>query len=201
MPAYDPDTGKSLFKPDGTPERQLWNFGDQEILRWLISRWDPDEGTVWPRINDVRYGVADGLRSVKGAGGETGIRTQSSSQPLLQPHTYRPALSLLCPPRRYLPEFASMSDSEFAEQALVDRATGKPTVVGWKGAGPQPGGMDHKETGMFGLPAPVWRPLSVLYDPFVGNCECMPERDAPQHVFSVHFSWWVGGSVCAATMQ
>lgn len=63
QPAYD-ERGKNVYRADGTPERAVWNFGDQEILRWLVSRWDPDEGTVWPRITDVRYGVVDGLRCV-----------------------------------------------------------------------------------------------------------------------------------------
>ena len=35
---------------------------------------------------------------------------------------------------------------------------------------------------------PAWRALSILYDQCVGHCQCSPERDAPDVVFSVHFS-------------
>ena len=91
-------------------------------------------------------------------------------------------------PSRYLPEFRNLSAAEFAAKALHDGGRG-PTVVGWKDPRPLPRWeASLSEVGMFGLEAPVWRPLDVRYDPFVGNCECMPERDAPEHFFSVHFS-------------
>ena len=130
-----------------------------QILRWLVSVWNPREGTVWPRLCDDRYGVVDGLRSI--------------------------------------PEFANLTDAEFEERALWDRATGKKTVVGWRDpAVPRDDedGRPLEVPGMFGLSAPIWRPLSILWDVFVGNCECMPERDAPGAFHSVHFSClqWFG---------
>jgi len=35
---------------------------------------------------------------------------------------------------------------------------------------------------------PAWRALDIRYDQCVGHCQCSPERDAPDVVFSVHFS-------------
>lgn len=34
----------------------------------------------------------------------------------------------------------------------------------------------------------AWRALDIRYDQCVGHCQCSPERDAPDVVFSVHFS-------------
>ena len=56
------EDNKPIMQPDGAPVRTVWNYGDQEILRWLISKWDPNEGTTWPRVCDSRYGVVDGLQ-------------------------------------------------------------------------------------------------------------------------------------------
>jgi hypothetical protein len=35
---------------------------------------------------------------------------------------------------------------------------------------------------------PLWRPLDITYDQCVGNCECLPGRDAPLLMKTVHFS-------------
>jgi hypothetical protein len=35
---------------------------------------------------------------------------------------------------------------------------------------------------------PAWRALDIRYDQCIGHCQCSPERDAPEVVYSVHFS-------------
>ena len=37
-------------------------------------------------------------------------------------------------------------------------------------------------------PPHIWHSLDVTYDQCVGNCECMPERDIPKQMKTIHFS-------------
>jgi len=37
-------------------------------------------------------------------------------------------------------------------------------------------------------PPHIWHALDVTYDQCIGNCECMPERDIPRLMKTIHFS-------------
>ena len=63
-PKQDPKTFEVLMKPDGTPEREYWHWGDMQIVRWYFSKWPltfPRE-PQWPKIDDDNHGRVEGLR-------------------------------------------------------------------------------------------------------------------------------------------
>ena len=63
-PKQDPKTFEVLMKPDGTPEREYWHWGDMQIVRWKFSKWPltfPQE-PLWPKIDDDNHGMVEGMR-------------------------------------------------------------------------------------------------------------------------------------------
>ena len=88
-------------------------------------------------------------------------------------HGYVPGL-------RLLPDYASMSDTEFAAESMIGKR--RRTIAGegfqrelWDGTGA------------------VWRALDVRYDQCVGNCECLPGRDMREGFITIHFSCFQSG--------
>jgi len=88
-------------------------------------------------------------------------------------HGYAPGL-------RYLPYYGNMTEEEFKAKMEYGLTTVEPRKPYHEG---------FIESEWDGL-TPVWRSLDIRYDQCVGNCvpSCMPERDFPEVMFSVHFS-------------
>ena len=63
-PKQDPKTFEVIMKPDGTPEREYWHWGDMQIVRWKFSKWahKSEKEPLWPRVHDSRHGHAPGIK-------------------------------------------------------------------------------------------------------------------------------------------
>ena len=88
-------------------------------------------------------------------------------------HGYVPGL-------RLLPEFANMTDEQFAVESKIGKR--RRTVAG---EGFQPSRWDGV--------SPVWRALDVRYDQCIGQCECLPGRDMREAFITIHFSCFQSG--------
>lgn len=100
-------------------------------------------------------------------------------------HHYRtPAPSA----RSFIPKYARMPDDEYKETVLREGYTQEPIAEGWAGPGPRPATMMTAK-GTFGIDAPTWRPLDLRYDHYVGQCECIADRELPDGMyFTAHYS-------------
>ena len=63
-PKQNEKTNEIILRPDGTPEREYWHWGDMQIVRWKFSKWPltfPRE-PLWPKIDDDNHGAVEGLK-------------------------------------------------------------------------------------------------------------------------------------------
>ena len=76
---------------------------------------------------------------------------------------------------REYPEIAAYTETQWID--FVNRAPAEKRHEGLL-----PGAWDGKS------PAHIWHILDATYDQCVGNCECMPGRDMPKKMKTVHYS-------------